>query len=55
MKTHYTVSFYKDDTELGLYFIDTTDMKDKVVLFGESFKTSYIIELNDLQAVILDK
>ena len=55
MKTHYTVSLYKDNTKLGLFYIDTTDIKDKIVLFGQSYQTSYIIKLKDLQAIILDK
>ena len=55
MRTHYTVSFYKDNIELGLYYIDTTDIKDKIVLFGQSFQTSYIIKLKDLNSILLDK
>ena len=55
MKTHYTISFYKDNTQLGLYYIDTTDIKDKIILFGQSYQTSYIIKLKDLNAIILDK
>jgi hypothetical protein len=55
MKTHYTVTFYKNNSELELYYIDTTEIKDKIVLFGGSYQTSYIIRLKDLQTIILDK
>lgn len=51
MKTHYTVTLYKDNTELGLYYIDTTDIKDKIVLFGQSYNISYIIKLKDLNSI----
>jgi hypothetical protein len=55
MKTHYTVSFFNDKDSLGTYYIDTADIKDKIVLFGQSYQTSYIIKLKDLHAIILDK
>lgn len=55
IKAHYTVSFYKDNKELGLYYIDTTDIKDKIILFGQSYQSSYIIKLKDLNEILLGK
>ncbi|SKC84394.1 hypothetical protein [Ohtaekwangia koreensis] len=55
MKTHYTMTFYKNNTELGVYSVDTTEIKDKIVLYGKSYQTSYIVELKDLHAIISDK
>lgn len=54
-KTHYTIAFYKDSTQLGLYSVDTSDYKDKVILFGQSFQTTYVINLKDFQSIILNK
>jgi hypothetical protein len=54
-KTHYTIAFYKENTQLGLYSVDTTEYKDNVILFGPSFQTTYVIKLKDFQSIIHDK
>jgi hypothetical protein len=55
MKTHYTVTFYEDTTTLGLYYIDTTNVNDKIVLFGQSYQTSYMFKLSELHSIVLDE
>jgi hypothetical protein len=42
---HYTVSFYKDNKELGYYCMDTVGIKDAITFFDESMQTSYVIDL----------
>lgn len=40
----YSVHFLDKKEELGLFYVDTLDFKDKVRIFEGSFQYSYIIE-----------
>ena len=44
--THYTVSFYQNNKELGLYCVDTSSLKGIASFFDQSYQTSYCIDLN---------
>lgn len=54
-KTHYTLKFYKDTNELDTYYIDTTDVKDKVTVFTSAYQNSYIISLKEFNSFIRKK
>ncbi|WP_431244651.1 hypothetical protein ACQ9BO_10480 [Flavobacterium sp. P21] len=40
----YSIHFFNKKEELGLFYVDTLDFKDKVRIFEGSFQFSYIIE-----------
>ncbi|RTY85907.1 hypothetical protein [Flavobacterium sp. GT3R68] len=43
-QTNYSISFYKDDKRIGIYFVDTIEFKNKVRVFEGSYQYSMIIE-----------
>ena len=51
-KTHYTLKFYKNRNELDTYYVDTTDVLDKVTVFTSAYQNSYIISLKDFNSFI---
>ncbi len=54
-KTHYTISFYKDNIKIKTYYVDTADIKNEVTVFGPSNQASYIITLKDFNSFIRRK
>jgi hypothetical protein len=52
--SNYSISFYKDQKEIGVYFIDTISTVAKAMFFDDDYQTSYSIDLEDWNAFISD-
>jgi hypothetical protein len=52
---HFSISFYKDKNKLGQYFIDTSNLNDKVLFYDIDFQTSYFVELTKWNEFLQNK
>ncbi|NMM47621.1 hypothetical protein [Marinigracilibium pacificum] len=41
--SYYSITFYKDEYKLGMYFVDTLNLNGKAMVFDKNFQTSYFI------------
>ena len=46
-KTHYKLDLYNQKSKLKRYNVDTTEVKEKVLIFDSSYQTTYLISKND--------
>ena len=54
-RDHYTVTLYRNNKELDMYQIDTSEIKDNITLFSNGYQASYVIPLKDFNSFVRGK